>query len=510
MTRPGNWSLVDGDPAPGRPDGIRRKGDVFEHIAEVAGEARTELQAIKDRDLNDVWEGEAADRFAEQIEGDFLGNLKKLDESFNLAGHALQDYATELAELQAEADQLLRQAAQADQDEEAADRRVGSADHDLSTAKDGVRRADDAVAALNREYYTTLSTRRADDTTYQARYDNWKRRYEAARQRLVAEQNLQTECTSVRDRATDDRDHARQSLKRARDQIAEIRERRERAEKEAADDLAQAHELGIKNKGFWDKVKDTFNAGIDWIVDNIDVLDNVLGWISTIAGVLALCVGWIPVIGQALAAGLIVISVTAQVLKALVNIIGACKGKRSWTTALFETAMAAADIATLGMASKGTSAVKGATMATKASKAKTIAGAMTKFAEGHGMGKVVDGVKWFNKTFHPFDPTKLAKIATDIPSDVKKVYKLAKNGGSAFWRHLGDAKWVRRAAEQRAGKIITEGYKWIGDKTGIDDRVPDSEDVVDWAVRHKGDILRSLVPLPLAPPVRTPLCGVAA
>lgn len=507
MSRPGNWTLVDGDPAPGRPDGIRRKGDVFEHIGEVAGQARTELQAIKDRDLNDVWEGEAADRFAGQVEGEFLGNLKKLDESFNMAGHALQDYATELAELQEEADQALRRATQADQDEDAADHRVAATSRDVASAQKEVQRWNNEVQALNREYYTTLSTRRADDTTYDTRYANWKRRYEDARQRVLHAQNQLAEITSRRDRATDERDDARQSLKRARDQISDIKERRERAEKEAADDLHQATELGIKNKGFWDKVKDTFDAAMNWIADNIDVLDNVLGWISTVAGVLALCVGWIPVIGQIAAGALIVISVTAQVLKALVNIVAACKGKRSWTTALFETGMAVVDVATMGMGSKAVKGGKAAVAAAKVSKSKTALGALSKLADSKAMSKVVDGAKWFNKTF---DLTKIAKIGSDIPSDVKKIYKLATHGPNKFWKHLGDPEFIRRVGKgSLRDLLVARPAKWIGEQTGIDDRIPDSTDVIDWVKDHKTEVLQRLILPPIVPPIRTTLCPAA-
>ncbi|MFN8053633.1 MAG: hypothetical protein U0Q22_19520 [Acidimicrobiales bacterium] len=351
-----DWSLVDGDPAPGHPDAIRKKGDVFTGIADVAKDAYRDLKAISGAEVCEVWEGQAAERFADTIEQDFLTSLSKLDRSFHKAGHALQDYATELSDLQEQAKRELDRACRAEGDEREGERRTAAARSQLGDANDEVELLDREVRRLNNEYYATLATRAADDATYDQRYQDWRRRMDASRAALTHARDRQRSAKQTTDSAEDDTQDARRRLAKARDEVADIRRRREQAERDAAHDLDEATKLGIRNKSLWEQFKDGLKEFGTWVLDNLEVLDKILdivGTIVTIATIICAIVPCLQVALPFLAAASVVISVT----KATISVVLACAGRKDWGAAGLDVLVAALDVVTLGGAEGG----KGAT-----------------------------------------------------------------------------------------------------------------------------------------------------
>lgn len=456
-----DWSLVDGDPAPGNPQRIRRKGDAFTDIATAGANARWNLRAIADGEAKAVWKGEAADRFAESIETDFVTKLDKLDRSFRKAGHALHDYAVVLTDLQDEAQRTLGIACRAQDDAQQGERRVDRARDDCSRARDEVRQLDAEVKRLNNEYYATLATRGANDLTYDQRYASWRRRYDAARSALRSAAERQNRAGSTFDRAESDTQDARRRLARARDDIAAIKRRRVQAERNAADKLDEASDLGIQNKRWWQAAWDKMSGLTVQVLEFLDKAFEIVGIALAVALVVAAFVfpPAVPFIAVAL--------VGISILKAEVSVILALAGRKSWSDAGVDALFSALDVVTLGAGSK---LRLGARAGLKASeKLKYVLPLFGK------VGSLGGGV-------------------LKLPSTVSSI----RGGTWPGWVARNFRKLGRRPhAREEAGTAI------LGEVGGQ----IFNEDRIDWSKvgdRARNAVSRLAPPLPLVPPVRLP------
>lgn len=337
----GDWTLVDGNPAPGNPQRIRNKGDAYTTIAQIAGEAKSELMAIKDDKACAVWEGQASEHFGDTIESKFLTKLRKLDDSYSSAGKALLTYATSLERLQVEADAQLSNAYAASDSALEGERRMVSTAAERSAAEAEVRRLEEDLRTLDNEYYRCLATRSADDATYDARYNSWRNRYSLKKSTLNTARDRYNSACRSHDNAENDTNDARGRLRRARNEVADIKRRRETAEKEAADKIDAASKLGIKNKSWLSK-------RWEW-VSNLENLDKLIGWTSMILTGLAVILAFTPL---APAAGvLFAVAAGLNVIKAGIAVTLATQGRKSWFEAGVDVVMAIVSVVTLGSGS---------------------------------------------------------------------------------------------------------------------------------------------------------------
>jgi len=109
------WELVGGDPTPGDPGAYSTLSDFFEGTAQNASEAGSRLRALALNADDQVWRGEAADAFREDL-GELPKKLEQLHNSYHEASEALRIYGVSLRQLQARAESELHKAVAADEE----------------------------------------------------------------------------------------------------------------------------------------------------------------------------------------------------------------------------------------------------------------------------------------------------------------------------------------------------------------------------------------------------------
>ena len=182
-----DWALVGGDPAPGEPAAYDDLAAAFRRTSSNAGHAHKRLSDLKDMVDENIWKGDAADAFREQI-GKLPKDLERLHNSYEAAADAMAAYGSTLRTLQTEAGGFVEAAELAREDE------------------DVQRRALDNALTV-------------EPTTPTTPYD-------------------------------DAMEKARQRIRGAKASIDDIRERRHGAETMAISGLDDAYDLGIKNKNW--------------------------------------------------------------------------------------------------------------------------------------------------------------------------------------------------------------------------------------------------------------------
>lgn len=104
-----DWDILDGNPAPGDPTEVRRMARLLHSGSELACDALTTLDDVGLCVGESGWEGVSADRFLSAFAT--LGpDLRKLVDSFDGVGGALDTYAHTLEDLQSEAEMALARA----------------------------------------------------------------------------------------------------------------------------------------------------------------------------------------------------------------------------------------------------------------------------------------------------------------------------------------------------------------------------------------------------------------
>lgn len=470
-----DWGIVDGDPTPGRPDGIRIVADGFASVEQTAEIVKNELSAIRDRSGWAIWEGAAAERFAQSVDDEFVVGLRKMVDSYGHAAHALQDYAIALSDLQQDADRSCSDANAADGRVHEGERRLKEQDGRIGALKGEVDRCRNTVAALNHEYHRTLAQRAPEDSTYDLRYSNWRNRMLQARSRLQSAEQALGEVEGERSRTVCETDDARSQLAAARRSVADIRSRRESAERQAASRLEEATRIGVRNKSlleqFVDAHLDPLKAAWEWVSD-LENLDKLLGWISTALTVLAivcLVLGCIPGLQflWGVAHALFVVVVVLDVLKAVVAVALAADGRKSWGDALQDVAWAVVGVVTLGAGSGASKAVnggaKGAASASKWAKL----GKWTK-----RLTKAIDYATGFKVPF--------------AGKGVGKVFSTAQDS----WR-LGKLAWRKKGFAKFAAEWMKNAFKPVaGRPEAIGKAFSESVDLID---EHFGDDIRNAV-----------------
>ncbi|MDG4833912.1 hypothetical protein O7627_32085 [Solwaraspora sp. WMMD1047] len=144
--RPGDWSplTLSGDPTPGDPDVLL---SVASYLDVMAGHAKTAddgLAAVLRQSGDGAFVGKTADWLREQISKEMSGFIAGVRTAFSAAGPAIRTYAEALREAQAKADQALRDAAGAGDDEERINSLKANAENaaaDVETAAGTARQA---------------------------------------------------------------------------------------------------------------------------------------------------------------------------------------------------------------------------------------------------------------------------------------------------------------------------------------------------------------------------------
>lgn len=344
------------DPAPGDVRKIAGMAAHLEHVATELGHANTALTTVGQSDS--VWEGEAATKFHETI-GELPGYLDKADRSLGDASSALAGWSTDLANLQAKAQEYERLAAQARQDVQSAESNpnLGLVDQTFS---------DDASLAQAQQAYdgakTTLSNARGD------------------------------------------LDEIIEQAQRLKGQHLELAGKVENALRDAKDEAPE-------EPGFFDRIGEMFNDLVEgignfakkawkWVEDHADLIakiGDVLSDIGTVLSIVAAATSWIPVVGEITMAAAVGVSGLAMGAHLLAKAAGA---NVSWSTIAFDG---------LGMI-PGAGAGKGAIGAAKVLPrvAKSAKGAMAVAEDG---SKLAAGVKAASTAFSRSGAQELGKYA---------------------------------------------------------------------------------------------------
>ncbi|MFV2021910.1 hypothetical protein [Micromonospora sp. LOL_023] len=137
--RPGDWSPLNlsSDPTPGDPDVLL---SVARYLDVMAGHAQTAddgLAAVLRQSGEGAFVGKTADWLREQISKEMSGFITGVRTAFSAAGPTIRTYAEALRDAQAKADQALRDAAGAGEDEE----RINALKADAENAAADVRTA---------------------------------------------------------------------------------------------------------------------------------------------------------------------------------------------------------------------------------------------------------------------------------------------------------------------------------------------------------------------------------
>jgi len=300
------------DPAPGSAEAIRAlAADCRQVAGQLASEAHT-LTGIG----STGWTGLAALAFAGQLDT-LPDDLRTAAHSFTLTAHAIDRYATELADTQLAARRAEAAAQAAQQDQWIARAAIDTAT-DPASAEPACRR----LAAADRDLAT--ARRHAQHARDQAR---------CAAQRAAA---------AVRDAS-------RWAPRKPHESVFEW--------------------LGGAIADGWTAVTDNIHT---WVVEHAEVLreiSEVLSTVSAISGTLALAICWVPVVGQAAGGALGTIAAVTGGVATATNALLAANGQGSWTSVAIDLGLTA-----LGGAGKAAGKTIGARRVAKAaSKAEIIA-----------------------------------------------------------------------------------------------------------------------------------------
>ncbi|ROO63184.1 hypothetical protein EDC02_5204 [Micromonospora sp. Llam0] len=137
--RPGDWSPLNlsGDPTPGDPDVLLSVASYMDVMAGHAQTADDGLAAVLRQSGDGAFVGKTADWLREQISKEMSGFITGVRTAFSAAGPTIRTYAEALRDAQAKADQALRDAAGAGEDEE----RINALKADAENAAADVRTA---------------------------------------------------------------------------------------------------------------------------------------------------------------------------------------------------------------------------------------------------------------------------------------------------------------------------------------------------------------------------------
>jgi hypothetical protein len=272
------------DPAPGSAEAIRAlAADCRQVAGQLASEAHT-LTGIG----STGWTGLAALAFAGQLDT-LPDDLRTAAHSFTLTAHAIDRYATELADTQLAA-RRAEAAAQAAQHEQTAARAALDAATDPATA-------------------------------------------EPARQRLAA---ADRDLTTARRHAEHTRDEARSAAQRA---ATVVRDASRWAPRKPHESVFER--LGGAIADGWSAVTDNVH---NWVVDHAEVLrqiSEILSTVSAISGTLALAICWVPVVGQAAAGALGTLAAITGGAATATNALLAANGQGSWTSVAVDLGLTA-------------------------------------------------------------------------------------------------------------------------------------------------------------------------
>lgn len=320
-----DWSLVGGDPAPGDPAGIRTIAGRYAVVADDAQTAAVELRSVYERAEASFWEGDAADRFREELSGDVLDNLVKLERSFTTAECTLRTYASDLESLQATARDQLVEACDASADQADADRRTAERSAYESRLR-AVERQQQAEVDRLRSEYTRLA---CGPPGNEAALDEIRRRYYEAQGCLASTSRAVADATRSVDAAQREAGTAADRLRRATAQVRAIKDERDDAVQRAIAGIDRAAAEGVANKSWWERAGEWVGDQIEKVIDLAD-LSELLGKISLIlavAAVIALLLT--PLIGPAgptLAVALFKASHAVEAAKLAVDGLRAARG----------------------------------------------------------------------------------------------------------------------------------------------------------------------------------------
>src|SRR4051794_27717880 len=134
------WDLIGGDPAPGSPGAIRLAGNALGEGGNLAHDAPTKLGSAGTRIDSKSWRGAGAAAFRADI-AELPARLDEVGDSYRAASEGLQLFCGQLEDCQGRARAALAAADQADQDRQAAQRRLDGARLDAESMHDQLRSA---------------------------------------------------------------------------------------------------------------------------------------------------------------------------------------------------------------------------------------------------------------------------------------------------------------------------------------------------------------------------------
>lgn len=318
-----DWTSVGGDPAPGDPPGIRTIARRYDQVSRNAEDAKVALEGLRRDADGSLWKGDAADRFAAELDGDVLDNLRKLQTSYALASATLEAYAATLERIQQEARDQLGLARGAVHDEDRATGRVQDRDRARQALADALRRQQGHLGALRRRYNDPAYA----DPANAAALAELNSAYRETQSRIGrTSADLRVVEGDVR-RAEGERDDARARLRRARERVAELRTDRSAAVERAKRGIDRAAEEGIRNKRWWQKPGEWFRAAFKWItnLDNLQLILDGLALLCTIGAAILLITG----VGAPLAAALFATSRVLGGVSLAITVTRVIQGKRS-------------------------------------------------------------------------------------------------------------------------------------------------------------------------------------
>jgi uncharacterized protein YukE len=327
-----DWSLVNGDPAPGNVEQIKRSASDLSRAAGFLRDASSELSRISRGSSDADWRGAAADAFRDVLQS-FQYELHPIANSFDKVSSVMTVYGRQVEGLQAEARQALRRAQLA---KAAEDQNAG--------AKDA------AMAVLRRQQSSVLSNQ-ANEARHKAGSvvggivdPSAAAARQAEQARLAGETQRARAAAAATQAKVAQLDSAiasaRADLASARSTTRTIHEewdRYSRATASVVDDSLDAH---LKNRSnlekFLGKLSDTLEAVERFIDDPLPYLadlykvigeiEKVISTLTTVISLLAKIAAVIPGL-QHVAAGLAavaaVLGVVALVLAATKLVLGA-------------------------------------------------------------------------------------------------------------------------------------------------------------------------------------------
>ncbi|WP_239310283.1 MULTISPECIES: WXG100 family type VII secretion target [unclassified Frankia] len=136
MTRPTDWDVLDldGDPTPGDPFSLRELARRFREFAADVEHANGQLAAVAANYVAISWQGRSGAAFRDESD-ELPGQLRKLANSYRMAGDALGAYTPDLDAAQARADSALARGRDARARRDRAQALVGPARIALITAE---------------------------------------------------------------------------------------------------------------------------------------------------------------------------------------------------------------------------------------------------------------------------------------------------------------------------------------------------------------------------------------